>query len=102
MIDDTQHDAVESHRRRAGVEPRRQRPRVARATSATLAGTDDVPAYAAAARVDDVAGLPPAWIGVGSLDVFRDEDVAYALAPPRPRASPPSCTCTPVRATASR
>lgn len=41
-------------------------------------GTDDVPGEAAAARVDDVAGLPPAWIGVGSLDVFRDEDVAYA------------------------
>jgi acetyl esterase/lipase len=41
-------------------------------------GTDDVPAYAAPARVDDVAGLPPAWIGVGSLDVFRDEDITYA------------------------
>jgi acetyl esterase/lipase len=41
-------------------------------------GTDDVPAEAAASRVDDVAGLPPAWIGVGSLDVFRDEDIAYA------------------------
>jgi acetyl esterase/lipase len=42
-------------------------------------GTDDVPAYAAPARVDDVTGLPPAWIGVGSLDVFRDEDITYAL-----------------------
>jgi acetyl esterase/lipase len=41
-------------------------------------GRDDVPAYAAPARVDDVAGLPPAWIGVGSLDVFRDEDITYA------------------------
>jgi len=41
-------------------------------------GTDDVPDEAAAARVDDVAGLPPAWIGVGSLDVFRDEDLTYA------------------------
>jgi acetyl esterase/lipase len=41
-------------------------------------GTDDVPGEAAASRVDDVAGLPPAWIGVGSLDVFRDEDIAYA------------------------
>jgi acetyl esterase/lipase len=37
-----------------------------------------VPGEAAAARVGDVRGLPPAWIGVGSLDVFRDEDVAYA------------------------
>jgi acetyl esterase/lipase len=41
-------------------------------------GTDDVPGEAAASRVPDVAGLPPAWIGVGSLDVFRDEDLAYA------------------------
>ncbi len=34
--------------------------------------------YAAAARRDDVSGLPPAWIGVGTLDLFHDEDVAYA------------------------
>lgn len=30
------------------------------------------------ARRTDLAGLPPAWIGVGSLDLFHDEDVAYA------------------------
>ena len=24
------------------------------------------------------AGLPPAWIGVGTLDLFHDEDLAYA------------------------
>lgn len=41
-------------------------------------GTDDVPAYAAAARADDLAALPPAWIGVGALDVFRDENIEYA------------------------
>ena len=34
--------------------------------------------YAAAARRKDVAGLPPAWIGVGTLDLFHDEDLAYA------------------------
>jgi acetyl esterase/lipase len=49
-----------------------------RAYLGARSGTDDVPAYAAPARVDDVAGLPPAWIGVGTLDVFRDEDIAYA------------------------
>jgi acetyl esterase/lipase len=38
----------------------------------------DAPEYAAPARRTDVAGLPPAWIGVGDLDVFYDEDVAYA------------------------
>ncbi|MDP3231277.1 MAG: alpha/beta hydrolase [Myxococcales bacterium] len=34
--------------------------------------------YAAAARREDLRGLPPAWIGVGTLDLFHDEDVTYA------------------------
>jgi acetyl esterase/lipase len=34
--------------------------------------------YAAAARTDDLTDLPPAWIGVGDIDLFHDEDVAYA------------------------
>ncbi|MCD9623918.1 alpha/beta hydrolase [Rhabdothermincola salaria] len=37
-----------------------------------------LPPYAAAARTDDLAGLPPTWIGVGALDLFHDEDVDYA------------------------
>jgi acetyl esterase/lipase len=42
-------------------------------------GTDDVPAYAAAARADDLSGLPPAYVCVGGVDGFRDEDIAYAM-----------------------
>jgi acetyl esterase/lipase len=42
-------------------------------------GGDDVPAYAAPARATDLSGLPPTFIGVGTLDVFRDEDIHYAL-----------------------
>jgi len=34
--------------------------------------------YAAPARRTDLSGLPPAWIGVGTLDLFHDEDVDYA------------------------
>jgi acetyl esterase/lipase len=34
--------------------------------------------YAAPARAADLRGLPPAWIGVGGLDLFHDEDTAYA------------------------
>ncbi|MGE0668604.1 MAG: alpha/beta hydrolase [Sphingomonadales bacterium] len=34
--------------------------------------------YAAAIRADDVTGLPPAYIMTGDLDLFRDEDIAYA------------------------
>ncbi|BDZ65395.1 alpha/beta hydrolase [Agromyces mangrovi Wang et al. 2018] len=43
-------------------------------------GGADVPAYAVPGRRADLAGLPPAWIGVGDIDLFHDEDVAYAEA----------------------
>jgi acetyl esterase/lipase len=36
------------------------------------------PEYAAPARRADMAGLAPAWIGVGDMEVFYDENVAYA------------------------
>ena len=43
------------------------------------AGEDgDVSIYAAPARATDLSNLPPAYIDVGALDLFRDEDVAYA------------------------
>ncbi|WTW99458.1 alpha/beta hydrolase [Streptomycetaceae bacterium NBC_01309] len=41
---------------------------------------DDLPPYAAPGRVADLSGLPPAYIDVGSAEMFRDEDVAYANA----------------------
>lgn len=40
----------------------------------------DAPEYAAPARRTDVSGLAPAWVGVGTLDLFHDESVAYAEA----------------------
>jgi acetyl esterase/lipase len=36
------------------------------------------PRYAVPARRDDLTGLPPAWIGVGDVDLFHEEDLAYA------------------------
>jgi acetyl esterase/lipase len=36
--------------------------------------------HRAPARLDDFAGLPPAYIEVGELDIFRDESIAYAQA----------------------
>lgn len=42
-------------------------------------GTDDVPPHAAAARAADLAGLPPAFVLVGALDGFLDEDVDHAM-----------------------
>ncbi|MXX31832.1 MAG: alpha/beta hydrolase [Chloroflexi bacterium] len=44
------------------------------------AGGDDVSPYAAPSRATDLAGLPPAYINVGTLDLFVDEDIAYAQA----------------------
>lgn len=41
-------------------------------------GSPDVPAAAVPARRNDLAGPPPAFIAVGSIDLFADEDVAYA------------------------
>ncbi|MCW2878468.1 MAG: alpha/beta hydrolase [Sphaerisporangium sp.] len=41
-------------------------------------GTDAVSPYAAPARATDLSGLPPAYIDVGELEVFRDECADYA------------------------
>ncbi len=43
-----------------------------------LALSPDAPAYAAPSRATDLAGLPPAFLEVGSAEAFRDEDVDYA------------------------
>ena len=36
--------------------------------------------YAVPSRRTSLEGMPPTWIGVGSADLFHDEDVAYAEA----------------------
>lgn len=41
-------------------------------------GGAGVSPYAAAARADDVSGLPSTFIYVGALDLFADEDITYA------------------------
>jgi acetyl esterase/lipase len=41
-------------------------------------GSPGVSPYAAAARADNLAGLPPTFISVGALDIFLDEDIDYA------------------------
>ena len=44
-----------------------------------LYGSDDVPYTAAAARAEDLTGLPEAYVCVGGADGFRDEDITYAM-----------------------
>ncbi|MEU0797081.1 alpha/beta hydrolase [Amycolatopsis sp. NPDC005961] len=46
--------------------------------SALLGDRADVSPYAAAARANDLSGLPPTYLEVGQLDIFRDEDLDYA------------------------
>lgn len=41
-------------------------------------GSAGVSPYAAAARADDLAGLPPTFINTGALDLFVDENIDYA------------------------
>ncbi|MEO1061729.1 MAG: alpha/beta hydrolase [Actinomycetota bacterium] len=41
-------------------------------------GAVDQPEHAVPSRREDLTGLAPAWIGVGTADVFHDEDLAYA------------------------
>ena len=43
-----------------------------------VCGSPDVSPYAAPAQADDLSGLPPAFIDVGSAETFRDEDLTYA------------------------
>ncbi|GAA5150070.1 alpha/beta hydrolase [Nocardioides marinquilinus] len=45
---------------------------------AGVRGGTDVSPYASPARALSLAGLPPAFVDVGSAETFRDEDVAYA------------------------
>ncbi|MCP5028634.1 MAG: alpha/beta hydrolase [Actinomycetia bacterium] len=44
-----------------------------------LFGTDDIPVHAAPARAQDLSDLPPAYVMVGTLDGFADEDIEYAI-----------------------
>ena len=41
-------------------------------------GGEGVSPFAAAARAQDLSGLPPAYIAVGALDLFAEEDIDYA------------------------
>ncbi|GEN98745.1 hypothetical protein NSE01_05780 [Novosphingobium sediminis] len=42
------------------------------------AGSEKVPRGSVPARERNLAGLPPTFIGVGTLDLFADEDIAFS------------------------
>jgi acetyl esterase/lipase len=76
MIDDRQ--ASESSRWEVPIWPPAANTIGWRAYLGELYG-GDVPMYAAPARAADLRGLPRAFIAVGALDGFLDEDVEYAM-----------------------
>jgi triacylglycerol lipase len=41
-------------------------------------GSENISPYAAAARAENLAGLPPTFISIGALDLFLEEDLEYA------------------------
>ncbi len=41
-------------------------------------GSENVLPYSVATKRENLAGLPPAWIGIGTLDLFYEENIAYA------------------------
>ena len=41
-------------------------------------GAEALPAYAAASRREDLSGLPPTWLYTSDIELFYDEDIAYA------------------------
>lgn len=78
MIDDS-NDTPSSHAAASSrIWSRRYNENGWRAYVGDAAGTGDVSPYAAPTRADDLSGLPPTYIAVGTLDVFLDEDIDYA------------------------
>ena len=78
MLDDRQH-TFSSQQSGLAVWSRESNTYGWRSYLGDLYGTDDIPYTAAPARAEDLTGLPPAFISVGTVDGFLDEDVDYAL-----------------------
>ncbi|MDQ0687940.1 MULTISPECIES: alpha/beta hydrolase [Streptomyces] len=78
MLDD-RNDTVSSHQMAGlGVWDRTANDTGWTALLGAARGGPDVSPYAAPARAEDLSGLPPAFLDVGSAETFRDEVVAYA------------------------
>ncbi len=73
-------DRLETPSMRAFVDtPMWSRPSAILSWKYYLAGCgEDVPIYAAPARAEDLAGLPPAYVSVAENDPLRDEGIIYA------------------------
>ncbi len=75
MIDDT-HDTPSGHMDIPGWTWNRE---ISLLAWSMYVEEDGASCYAAASRAEDLSGLPPAYIMTGDLDLFRDEDIQYAM-----------------------
>jgi acetyl esterase/lipase len=58
--------------------PRTPSPPRWRTPTPRCAGCTSTPPSSGSTWLEDATGLPPGYIEVGQIDVFRDEDTAYA------------------------
>jgi acetyl esterase/lipase len=77
MLDDRTRTVDGAGRGRLGWTPRSNRYAWSRYLG-HQPGQPECRPYAVAARRHDLSGVPPAWIGVGDLDLFYEEDLTYA------------------------
>jgi acetyl esterase/lipase len=78
MLDDRMHTPSSYELDGDGVWDRRSNHTAWTSYLGDARGDTGVPAYAAPARAQDLAGLPPAYLDVGSAELFRDETITYA------------------------
>lgn len=79
MLDDRNETASSREIADIGIWDRGTNVTAWRAILGNRAGGADVPSYCAPAREEDLSRLPPTFLAVGELDLFRDEGLHYAL-----------------------
>jgi acetyl esterase/lipase len=77
MLDD-RNDSISAQQYPRGMWNRQENELGWRSLLGDLHGSEEVPYFAAPARCEDLSGLPPAFVDVGSAEVFRDEAVDFA------------------------
>lgn len=78
MLDDRNHTNSAHQMDGIGVWDRKSNQTGWRALLGDKAGQEGISPYAAPGRADDLADLPPTFIEVGSVEVFRDEAIIFA------------------------
>lgn len=78
MLDDRNETASSHEIVDIGIWDRHENELAWAAVLGSRVGSEDVDGYSAAGRATDLSGLPPSFVAVGQLDLFRDEDLEFA------------------------